>query len=86
MITTDTFTQFARRMASTQGCPHVVIVDTPNPVRGLDPTALRARVEVMMPNIIDGLSLPPSEIERRFKDVARRQIHPEGVVRSSVPI
>jgi len=86
MITTDTFTQFGRRMASTQGCPHVVIVDTPNPVRGLDPDSLRARVEVMMPMIIDGLTLPPAEIERRLKDVAKRQIHPEGIVRSSVPV
>ena len=59
MVATDTFTQFGRRMATTQGCPFVVIAETPNPVRGLDPEALRARVEAMMPAIIDGLTLPP---------------------------
>ena len=36
--------------------------------------------------VIDGLTLPPAEIERRLKDVAGRQIHPEGVVRSAVPV
>ncbi len=86
MITTDTFTQFGRRMASTQGCPYVIIAETPNPIRGLEPDALRARVEAILPTIIDGLTLPPAEIERRLKPVAERQIHPEGIVRSSVPV
>lgn len=40
----------------------------------------------MLPTIVDGLTLPPAEIERRLKDVAKQQIHPQGVVRSSVPI
>jgi hypothetical protein len=86
MITTDTFSQFGRRMASTQGCPYVVIAETPNPIRGLDPDELRARAEAMMPTILDGFTLPPLEIVRRVKDVAKQQIHPDGVVRSSVPI
>src|SRR5690349_23393477 len=28
IIATDTFVQFARRMATTQGCPHVAIAET----------------------------------------------------------
>ncbi|OGA50607.1 MAG: hypothetical protein A3G24_11090 [Betaproteobacteria bacterium RIFCSPLOWO2_12_FULL_62_13] len=86
MIASDTFTRFARRMAATQGCPYMVIAETPNPIRDLGPEALRTRVEAMLPAIIDGLTLPPVEIERRLKDIARQQIHPEGVVRSAVPV
>jgi hypothetical protein len=86
MIATDTFTKFARRMASTQGCPYLVIAETPNPIRQLEPDALRIRAEAMLSTVIDGLTLPPAEIERRLKDVAGRQIHPEGVVRSAVPV
>ncbi len=83
MVTTDTFTQFGRRMATTQGCPFVVIAETPNPVRGLDPEALRARAEAMLPAIIDGLTLPPAEIERRIRAAATGRERP---VRSAVPI
>jgi len=83
MVTTDTFTQFGRRMATTQGCPFVVIAETPNPVRGLDPEALRARAEAMLPAIIDGLTLPPAEIERRIRAAATGRQRP---VRSAVPI
>jgi len=36
--------------------------------------------------VIEGLTLPPAEIESRLKNVARAEIHPEGVVRSAVPI
>ncbi len=86
MITTNTFTQFGRRMASTQGCPYVVIAETPNPIRGLGAEELRARVEAMLPTIIDGFTLPPLEIVRRIKDIANQQIHPAGIVRSSVPV
>jgi hypothetical protein len=86
MIASDMFTRFARRMASTQGCPYMVVAETPNPIRDLSPAALRGRVEAMLPTIVDGLTLPPAEIERRLKDVAKQQIHPQGVVRSSVPI
>jgi hypothetical protein len=86
MIATDTFTRFARRMASTQGCPYLIIAETPNPIRQLEPQALRARAEAMIATVIDGLTLPPAEIEHRLKDIARQQIHPEGVVRSAVPV
>ena len=86
MIATDTFTRFARRMASTQGCPYLIIAETPNPIRQLEPDALRVRAEGMIATVIDGLTLPPAEIERRLRDVARQQIHPEGVVRSAVPV
>jgi hypothetical protein len=86
MITTDTFTRFGRRMSSTQGYPYIVIADTPNPIRQLDPETLLARVEAMLPVIVEGLTLPSTEIERRLKAVALKQIHPEGVVRSAVPI
>ena len=83
MVTTDTFTQFGRRMAATQGCPFAVIAETPNPVRGLDPAALRARTEAMLPTIIDGFTLPPAEIERRIRAAALRTTRP---VRASVPL
>ena len=40
----------------------------------------------MIDTVIEGLTLPPAEIESRLKNVARAEIHPEGVVRSAVPI
>ena len=86
MVATDTFTKFARRMASTQDCPHIVIAETPNPIRQLEPAELRARADAMIATVIDGLTLPPAEIERRIKDIARQQIHPPGIVRSTVPV
>jgi hypothetical protein len=86
MIATDTFTRFGRRMAATQGCPYVIIAETPNPIRQLEEAAIRARAEAMLPTIMDGLTLSPEEIEQRMKDVVRAQIHPEGVVRSAVPV
>ena len=86
MITTDTFTQFGRRMASTQGCPYVVIAETSNPIRDLDPDQMLERANAMLPTIVEGLTLPATEIERRMKAIARSQIHPDGVVRSSVPV
>lgn len=86
MVATDAFTRFARRMASTQGCPYVVIAETPNPIRQLEPAAIRARAEAMIATVIDGLTLPPGDIERRLRDVAREEIHPAGVVRSAVPV
>jgi hypothetical protein len=86
MIATDMFTQFGRRMASTQGCPYAVIAETPNPIRQLDPDALRKRVEAMLPVIVEGLTLPAGELVRKLKGVAAEQIRPSGVVRSSVPI
>jgi len=86
MVVTDTFSKFGRRMSSTQGCPYVIIAETPNPIRQLEPDALRMRAEAMLQTVIDGLTLPPAEIQRRMKDVAREAIHPTGVVRSSTPI
>lgn len=86
MIATDTFARFARRLASTQGCPYVVIAETPNPIRQLEHDALRARAEEMLATVIDGLTLPPAEIERRNRDVVYQQLRPRGVVRSSVPV
>jgi hypothetical protein len=86
MIVTDTFAQFARRMASTQGCPYVTVAQTPNPIRQLEPEALRTRAEAMLATIVEGLTLPPAEIERRLKDLAGEEIRPAGLVRSSVPV
>jgi hypothetical protein len=86
MVVTDTFAKFARRMSSTQGWPYVIIAETENPIRQLEPQALRKRAEAMIDTIIEGLTLPPAEIESRLKSVARAEIHPEGVVRSAVPI
>jgi hypothetical protein len=86
MITTDTFSRFARRMSATQGCPYVVIAETPNPIRQLDEAAIRTRAQAMIQTVIEGLTLAPAEIEARLKEVAREQIHPQGVVRSAVPV
>ena len=83
ILATDTFVQFVRRMASTQGCPYVAIADTPNPVRGLDPEALRVRVEAMMPAVIAGLTLPPAELEARIRAEMKGQARP---VRASLPV
>jgi hypothetical protein len=86
MVVTDTFAKFARRMASTHGWPYVIIAETENPIRQLEPEALRARAEAMLGTVIEGLTLPPAEIEARLKQVARAEIHPEGVVRSATPV
>jgi hypothetical protein len=86
MITTHTFTNFARRLASTQGCPYVVIAETPNPIRQLDETTLRRRAEAMIETIVFGLTQSPAAIQRRLQNTAGEQIHPDGVVRSAVPV
>jgi len=44
------------------------------------------RAEAMIGTVIEGLTLPPAEIESRLRTVARGEIHPEGVVRSAVPV
>jgi hypothetical protein len=85
MIVTDTFAKFGRRMSSTQGFPYVVIVETPNPIRQLEPEALRPRAETMIQAVIDGLTLPPAELQARMQD-AVKLIHPPGVARSTVPV
>lgn len=86
MVATDTFAVFARRMAATHGFPYIVVAETPNPIRQLDPEALRVRAQAMIGTVIDGFTLPPEEIERRFKETAQQQIRPRGIVRSSVPV
>ena len=86
MIATDAFAKFGRRMASTQGHPCIVIAETPNPIRQLEPDALRARAEAMIATVIEGLTLPPAEIEARLKNAAGSGIRPDGVVRSAVPV
>ena len=85
MVVTDTFSKFARRMSSTQGFPYVVIAETPNPIRQLESEALRPRAEAMIRTVIDGLTLPPAEIQTRLQDSVK-QIHPPGVARSTVPV
>ena len=86
MITTNTFTNFARRLAATQGCPYVVIAETPNPIRQLDEATLRQRAEAMLDTIIFGLTQPPAAIQRSIEKIATEQIHPQGVVRAAVPV
>lgn len=86
MIATDAFSQFGRRMASTQGCPYVVIAETPNPIQDLAPEALYKRAEAMLETVIEGLTLPVEEIERRCKAVAKeRSKLSSSVARSTVP-
>lgn len=85
MIVTDMFSKFGRRMSSTQGFPYVIIAETPNPIRQLDADALRPRAEAMIQTIVDGLTLPGVELQARMKDVLK-DIQPEGVARSSVPV
>ena len=80
------FAKFARRMSSTQGFPYVIIAQTPNPIRQLEPEALRARAEAMIDAIVEGLTCSPAEIEQKLKARAAQEIRPAGVVRSSVPV
>ncbi|MCZ6876360.1 MAG: hypothetical protein O7G88_22995 [bacterium] len=86
MITTDTFTNFARRLAATQGFPYVVIAETPNPIRQLDEVTLQKRVQGMIDTIIEGLTQPADVIQRRNQKIADEQIRPAGVVRSALPV
>jgi hypothetical protein len=86
MITTNTFTNFARRLAATKGCPFVVIAETPNPIRQLEEGPLRQRAEAMLDTIIFGLTQSPAASQRRLAKVAPAQIHPQGVVRAAVPV
>ncbi len=64
----------------------MAIAETPNPIRDLGAGALRVRIEAMMPAIVDGLTLPPGELERRLRKTAGAEIHPRRIVRSSVPV
>jgi hypothetical protein len=86
MITTHTFTNFARRLAATKGCPYVVIAETPNPIRQLEHAPLRQRAEAMLDTIIFGLTQSPMAIQHSIEKTAAAQIHPRGVVRAAMPI
>jgi hypothetical protein len=86
MITTETFTNFARRLAATQGCPYVIIAQTPNPIRQLDAASLEKRAQAMLDTIVEGLTQPPEVIRERYRETVVQQIHPEGVVRASLPV
>jgi len=85
MVVTDKFSTFARRMSSTQGFPYVVIAETPNPIRQLESDALRTRAEAMIQAVIDGLTLPPAELQARMQPLVE-QMHHHGVARSAVPV
>ncbi|HWI13984.1 MAG TPA: hypothetical protein VNT02_07000 [Burkholderiales bacterium] len=82
---TDKFSTFARRMSSTQGFPFVVIAETPNPIRQLESEALRTRAEAMIGAVIDGLTLPPEQLQARMKPLVQQMLNP-GVARSAVPV
>jgi hypothetical protein len=86
MIATHTFTNFARRLAATQGCSYIVIAETPNPIRQLDETTLRQRAEAMLDTITFGLTQPPIAIQRSIEKIVTEQIHPHGVVRAALPV
>jgi len=86
MLATDTFGKFGRRIAATLGYPYIVIAETPNPIQDLGPDELYKRAEAMLGVVIDGLTLPPVEMERRVKDTLKQQIPAKSVVRSSVSI
>ena len=85
MVVTDKFSTFARRMSSTQGFPYVVIAETPNPIRQLESDALRTRAEAMIQAVIDGLTLPPAELQARMQPLVD-EMHHHGVARSAVPV
>ena len=86
MVATDAFSQFGRRIASTQGCPYVVIAETPNPIQDLAPEELHKRAAAMLETVIAGLTLPVHEIERRAKDAAQKSKSAPGAVRPAVPM
>ncbi len=86
MITTDTFTNFARRLAATQGCPSVIIAETPNPIRQLDAVTLYARAQAMIDTIVEGLTQPVDVLRGRYQERDAQQIHPAGVVRAALPV
>ena len=85
MICTNTFAQFGRRIASTQGWRYVTLAETANPIQDLAPAELRIRAEGMLATVIDGLTLQPAEIERRLAATGA-EIRARGVARSSTPV
>ncbi len=73
MIATDTFAQYVRRMAATQGNPYIVIAETPHPIRQLDADALQVRAQAMLPAIVAGLTMSPGEIEHRARTAVAKE-------------
>ena len=61
------------------------MAETSNPIRQLEPEALRPRAQAMIQTVIDGLTLPPAELQSRMQDRIK-EIHPQGVARSTVPV
>jgi len=85
MISTDTFTNFGRRQAGLKKQPHVVIADTPNPIRQLDEDSIRRRAQAMMETIVWGLTSPPDVIVQHNQAIAAKTIRPAGIIRASHP-
>ena len=86
MIATDTFTNFGRRQASLKKQPHVVIAETPNPIRQLDQGDLRQRAEAMLDTIVWGLTAPAEIIQKRNQEIAAKTVRPKGIIRASQPV
>jgi len=86
MIATNTFTNFGRRQASLKRRPHVVIAETPNPIRQLDQVNLRERAEAMLDTIIWGLTAPAEVIQQHNQEIAAKTVRPAGITRASHPV
>ncbi len=86
MIATDTFTNFGRRQASLKKQPHVVIAETPNPIRQLDEGDLRQRAEAMLDTIVWGLTAPAEVIQKHNQEIAAKTVRPKGIKRASHPV
>jgi hypothetical protein len=86
MIVTDTFANFGRRQAALKRRPHVVIAETPNPIRQLDQASLRPRAEAMLDTIIWGLTTPAGIIQQHNQEIAARTLRPAGIARASHPV
>ena len=69
MVSTHTFTNFGRRQAALKRNPHVVIAETPNPIRQLDEESIRQRAEAMLDTVIWGLTTPARAIQERNQEV-----------------
>ena len=86
MIATDSFTNFGRRQASLKRRPHIVIAETPNPIRQLDEESLRQRAAAMLDTIVWGLTSPAEIIELHNQEIAARTVRPAGITRASHPV
>ena len=86
MIATDTFTNFGRRQASLKRQPHVVIAETPNPIRQLEQIELRQRAEAMLDTIVWGLTAPAEIIQEHNQAIAAKTVRPKGIARASHPV